>query len=264
MDTTERRIAIAVAAGAVASIFLFRKQLQDAYLFGCAWWNPRALMEHGAKPSGLLGRLVMEKMGAMNVPARDIMIKQTKLRLGESVCELGTADGHGMVAIADGVGEAGTVVGIDPSPDAVEAANERVASCSAAVRALVGAAGSSFGGGVLELPIRSESMDAVVHANCIYFWEDLVGGLRDVHRILKPGGRHVFVCAPESVLKRNHTVNPIFRNVDFAEMTEALKAAGFERVMSGPPDVSDDAKALGWGTTMTTKDLVVFQAWKRA
>lgn len=214
---------------------------------------PARLMDQGAEPSGILGAVVLAFMQNMNKGPRSLMQEAASLKPGEAVLELGCADGHALVEIAKRVAarsnnskpanalQKGAVIGVDPSASAIESAKRLLNSAgpvpgvaAKAVCASVGAAD-----GMIQLPIRENSCDAVLHANCVYFWEDLEAGMTDVFRCLKPGGRQVFVAAPEAVLQRNHKANPVFRNVSHAEYIAALKAAGFVKVRS-EAHASDD------------------------
>jgi ubiquinone/menaquinone biosynthesis C-methylase UbiE len=40
-----------------------------------------------------------------------------------------------------------------------------------------------------DLPLAEDSVDLVVSRGSIFFWEDRPAGLREVHRVLRPGGR---------------------------------------------------------------------------
>ena len=72
---------------------------------------------------------------------------------------------------------------IDPKPDtlrrALDVANER-GFLSRAI-AVIGFAEA--------LPLPDESVDVVVSRGSFYFWKDRAQGLRDVWRVLRPGGR---------------------------------------------------------------------------
>jgi len=72
---------------------------------------------------------------------------------------------------------------VDPAGDALSRAldSARERSLSARVVAVVGAAES--------IPLPDESVDVVVSRGSFYFWRDRAQGLREVWRILRPGGR---------------------------------------------------------------------------
>jgi len=96
--------------------------------------------------------------------------------------DLGSGPGGLGLALLEKVLD-GTMVLIDPNVealcDALDAARKHgVASRAVAV---VGSAES--------IPMPDESVDVVVSRGSFYFWKDRAQGLREVWRILRPGGR---------------------------------------------------------------------------
>ncbi len=73
----------------------------------------------------------------------------------------------------------GVVLLVDPDQDALREALE--SSRGLDVWALAGRAE--------QMPLASESADLVVSRGSIFFWQDPVQGIREVYRILRPGGR---------------------------------------------------------------------------
>jgi len=72
---------------------------------------------------------------------------------------------------------------IDPNADALRRALDAARQRGIASRAVavIGSAES--------IPLPDDSVDVVVSRGSIYFWRDRAGGLREVWRILRPGGR---------------------------------------------------------------------------
>jgi ubiquinone/menaquinone biosynthesis C-methylase UbiE len=105
----------------------------------------------------------------------------------------GPSDGRVWVDLGSGAGGLGlalleklpqsTLVLIDPDPEslarAVKAARER--GLGARVVAVVGSAEA--------IPVPDDSVDVVISRGSIYFWQDRAQGLREVWRVLRPGGR---------------------------------------------------------------------------
>jgi ubiquinone/menaquinone biosynthesis C-methylase UbiE len=70
--------------------------------------------------------------------------------------------------------------GVDPSLDMLRAGGGKVAASplpAALVSAVAGA-----------LPLADASFDTAVTASSLHFWPDPVGGLREIRRVLRPGG----------------------------------------------------------------------------
>jgi SAM-dependent methyltransferase len=96
--------------------------------------------------------------------------------------DLGSGAGPLGLALLETLSES-TMILMDPDADALrhglDSARER--GSAARVVAVVGAAES--------MPLPDESVDVVVSRGSFYFWKDRARGLREVRRILRPGGR---------------------------------------------------------------------------
>jgi ubiquinone/menaquinone biosynthesis C-methylase UbiE len=90
------------------------------------------------------------------------------------------------------------------------------------------------------LPVDAASADAVIGTLVLCSVEDPAAVLREIRRVLKPGGRYVFiehVAAPVGTLRRRlqHWVRPAWRVLADGchpdrETLQAIRAAGFARV----------------------------------
>lgn len=103
------------------------------------------------------------------------------VRRGDEVLEIGHGPG-GLIRLLAGRTGARLIRGVDPSP-------EMVAYATRVNRAAVRAGRVQLSLGTAErtgLPDRS--MDRVVTVNNVAIWPDLDAGLREVHRVLRPGG----------------------------------------------------------------------------
>ena len=121
-------------------------------------WDPAAYGEHGAFVHGLAGG-VLEWLAAQP---------------GERILDLGCGDGQ----LTQKIAAAGaSVVGIDASPAMVEAA------CSRGIAAELGNAE--------DLPYGESSFDAVFSNAALHWVRGQDAMMREVHRVLKPGGRFV-------------------------------------------------------------------------
>ncbi len=103
-------------------------------------------------------------------------------RTGERVLDLGCGQGLMTDALAQAVGGAGAVIGIDPSAEMRREAEVRCAGFPQ-VSILDGAAGS--------LPVEDGSLDAAVALQVFEYLDDIPGALADLRRALRPGARLV-------------------------------------------------------------------------
>jgi SAM-dependent methyltransferase len=112
-----------------------------------------------------------------------------------------------------------TVVGVDRAGDMVAAATARHREAIEEGRL------SLHVGQVQALPLDDASVDRAITVNTVYFWPELEPGLRELHRVLAPGGRVVIGIRDGSVMER---VDPaVFTVRPAAEIAAALEAAGF-------------------------------------
>lgn len=105
-------------------------------------------------------------------------------RLGETCVDLGSGRGTDVLRMAESVGPEGFVWGLDISDKMLEKARSTAAK--------VGATNVRFEKAELEhLPVPDASVDLVI-SNCVLnHARDKAAVWREIHRILKPGGRFV-------------------------------------------------------------------------
>jgi ubiquinone/menaquinone biosynthesis C-methylase UbiE len=137
-----------------------------------------------AHPKGLLGRLAARAMLATNGPLSDWALELLALDPADRVLEIGFGPGELVRQMAERVGR-GQVVGVDSSELMVRQATQRNAARvqSGQVSLTMGSASA--------LPYEGRSFDKVVTVNSIHFWPDMVQGLREVGRVLRPGVQSV-------------------------------------------------------------------------
>jgi arsenite methyltransferase len=143
-------------------------------------------------------RLVAEAFGytadeLASIPAEANMglscgnpIATARLRPGEVVVDLGCGGGLDVLLAAPKVGPTGKAIGIDMSHDMIELARRN---------AVKGAGGQSLGNvefhlsTIDKLPLDDDSVDCVISNCVINLAPDKRAVLREVHRVLRPGGR---------------------------------------------------------------------------
>ncbi len=131
-------------------------------------------------PRGIVGRVCCFFMNRINQAMYLSIVSKVGERKCSRILDVGYGNGY-LIERLRPVTRA-VIYGIDISEDMKEAAENRNknAVLSGRVRLSVGDCCS--------LKFRDSSFDAVTSVNTIYFWEDPVRGLKEIHRVLKDGG----------------------------------------------------------------------------
>lgn len=111
------------------------------------------------------------------------------------VLELGFGPGEGIARLVD-LAPAGRIAGIDASPEMLRVATKR--NASAVGRGHAGLLRSDFG----SLPFPARSFDRVLAVNVVYFWERPEVIVREIVRVLKPGGRLVVFATDRQSMEK--------------------------------------------------------------
>ncbi len=118
-------------------------------------------------------------------PVSEALIEDAEIAPGFSVLDVGTGHGEPALRVADVVGPAGNVAGIDPVVDMIEAARGVAAQRSEGnLRFEVARADS--------LPFPNDSFDAVVCRFGVMFFPSPIAGIREMLRVLKPEKKIAF------------------------------------------------------------------------
>jgi SAM-dependent methyltransferase len=141
----------------------------------------RPLFQQFARPSGWLGRIA----GSMMAKAADDdrwLVDLLDSQPEDRVLEVGFGPGVAIELLAARVSR-GLVAGIDPSEVMVRQATNRNRRAVQAGRVQLRQATVSA------LPFPDGSFTSALTLHSIYFWPSLEQGLRELYRVLSPGGR---------------------------------------------------------------------------
>ncbi len=171
---------------------------------------------------------------AIGTPFALRLLATAQLAPGERVLDVACGTGLAARLAAEAVGPQGTVAGLDPTPGMLELARS------------VSPAGIDWYEAPAEsMPLPDASFDVVLCSMGLQFFEDKVQGLREMRRVLAPGGRAV-VSTPGPIpplfeaidaALTDHVgseascfVHAVFSVHDPAEARELFVAAGFDEV----------------------------------
>lgn len=141
------------------------------------------------RPAGFLGALAGLIMGRMGEAHNRWAVSKLDVAPGDRVLEIGSGPGVGVRLMAERA-TAGCVVGIDPSPVMLRQARKRNAALIRAGRVEL------LEGSVSALPCTDDRFDKALSVNNIMMWPHLRSDLREIARVLKPGGLLVISLCP--------------------------------------------------------------------
>ena len=85
-------------------------------------------------------------------------------------------------------------------------------------------------GDCCDLKYTDDFFEAVTSINTVYFWEDTIKGLSEIHRTLKSGGSFYNVVYTKEWLDKLSYTEKGFKKFEPDELASLGKAAGFEKI----------------------------------
>jgi len=135
------------------------------------------------KPSGLFGALFMGPiLNLSNTRLVNAAVELLDPQPKDKVLDIGFGGGLSLMALAAKAPRA-KIVGVDYSQEMVDTAARLVRDKRLDARV------SLQWGDVAKLPFRAGTFHKVLTVNSLYYWPDLTASLREVARVMKPGGR---------------------------------------------------------------------------
>jgi len=173
------------------------------------------------RPSGLFGRLIGNRMARGNVYDASWTISLLDIGPESRVLEIGFGPGVSTQFAAQKASR-GFVAGIDHSQTMVGAARRRNAAAIKAGRMDLNQ------GDVSVLPYPDDSFDRAFSIHSIYFWPGPVDCLKELRRVLKPGGLLAITIQPKD--KWNETQQRVMTLYFGSDIVPMFAEAGFRDV----------------------------------
>lgn len=139
------------------------------------------------KPSGWLGKRIVKGMSLSHATMTDWALEPVAVPASAVVLDIGCGGGATVKKLA-AMAPQGRVVGIDYSAASVEVARETNREEIEAGRVRIEQ------GSVAALPFPDGHFDLVTASETHYYWPDLPANVREVHRVLKPGGSFLLIA----------------------------------------------------------------------
>jgi len=200
-------------------------QVRDRFLAGLA----RQL----GHPDGWRGRLIGRGLNRGNRPVVAAAVEHTGVGAGDRAADLGFGGGIGLRLLLQRVGDGGHVDGVDVSETMLDAAHR-------AFRAEVSAGRLTLHPATMvDLPLDTASLNALITVNTIYFVEDLHRALDEIARVVCAGATAVVGLADPVAMARMPFTAHGFRVRPVSEVIALLERSGFRdlrdvRVGDGP------------------------------
>jgi ubiquinone/menaquinone biosynthesis C-methylase UbiE len=180
-----------------------------------------------AQPHGWAGRVEGIFLATVNREMNYRAVDALHLPSSAHVLEVGYGPGVGIAALAARVPE-GQVAGIDPSVEMLHQASARnrpaVQQGRVDLRHGVAAA----------LPWGEGTFDAALSLNSVLVWKPLAPSLREVYRVLRPGGRFLVgfheIAARAQAEAGNRSLEAVERQLDLLLADAGFRPVATERV----------------------------------
>ena len=153
------------------------------------------------RPTGVMGRLIGYMMARGNAYEAAWTVALLNIQASDHILEIGFGPGLAIEYAARRAPN-GLVAGVDYAAPMVRAARARNAAAVAVGRVAL------RHGEVAHLPYPTESFDKAFAIHCIYFWANPTDDLKEVRRILKPGGLLAITIRPNETWPKERLAPP--------------------------------------------------------
>lgn len=139
------------------------------------------------KPTGLFGRLTLWRMNKSHSKLTDWGLTHITVESRFTVLDVGCGGGRTISKLA-AIAAQGKIHGIDYSEESVAASRRYNAEAIRAGRVEIHLAD------VGKLPFPDDTYDLVTGVETHFWWPDIAAGVREIRRVLKPGGTVILIA----------------------------------------------------------------------
>ena len=182
-------------------------------------------MSQFAKPTGFFGKILAKGMARGHKVLYKNTAKAMNLKNDDKYLEIGFGSG---LFIKKYVSNIQKIAGLDHSKEMVKLANDFN-------KKLVKSGKAEFKhGDVTNIPWGNNEFSIIVAIETFFFWPEPEQSLKEIYRVIKPGGRLIIEMAYNKDDGKNHT--KLIKKIDFKlysgnEMKKLLEDAGFSKII---------------------------------
>ena len=195
--------------------------------------RPEFIARQASHPSGLLGRVIARVMALETATPNQRALELLGVDESSRVLEVGFGHGHTLARAAE-LARRGFVAGIDISATMVEMAESF--NRGSIEKGLIEVRQASSD----QIPYVDQSFDRIFAMHTLYFWNNPLVHLREIHRVCREGGRFVLGFGPKedarAVAEFPGTVYT-FYSIDQAR--DLMSRSGFHSVTTSPERIGD-------------------------
>ena len=162
------------------------------------------MLDQCRKPTGWLGRFLLWTMNIGHSKVTDWGLGHVSVEKHHTILDVGCGGGRTICKLA-AIATEGKVYGIDYSEESVAAAQRTNKQSITTGRVEIQQ------GSVSHLPFPDNFFDLAIAVETHFFWPDLPADMREVLRVLKPGGRLALIA---ELYKGGESGNKIQRHAD--------------------------------------------------
>jgi SAM-dependent methyltransferase len=185
--------------------------------------RPEFIARQSGCPSGILGRVIGRVMAVETAAANECALQLLRLEPTDRVLEVGFGHGCTIERAADRLPH-GFIAGVDISEQMVRTASHRNRHHITAGRVALELSDGS------PLPFQDGSFDKAFAVHVLYFWPEPLDQLREIRRVLKPGGCCVLGVRVRSDKRTADFPRSVYRFYDVSEVEALLARSGFREI----------------------------------
>jgi SAM-dependent methyltransferase len=203
--------------------------VRQVAVYGAAAVAAFAFARQCRKPTSLLGRLVLAQMNTGHAALTAWGLGSLRIGKNARVLDVGCGGGRTIAALSD-LAPSGRVSGIDYSAASVAVSRQTNAARVADGRVDVQPATVS------KLPFEASTFDVVTAVETHYYWPELPRDVKEILRVLKPGGQLMLLAETYRGRSMDWLYRPVMTGLLGAtyltvdQHRDLLVAAGFSDV----------------------------------